>query len=277
MLPSEVSDHGLHSLLNILQGVVGLGVEVPKRNTSTLWLLSREGVFTHELLHTVSAPLNHALFSLTDPHTGIIKLFVGSIGSLRVSNLSLEVVTVLGLKFTKTVPVSPLSVGINVHLHNTSFNSGFDLLVSGTRSSMHDKENRFGTVSTKLLLCVLLVLKKTLRRKLNISGLVNTVDVSKGSGDGEHTSDRSKGFVYVPNLLRTGVKLFGVNIFIVHSILLASSNSNLHLEPHFHGCHPFEVLNADSDVLFIWLLGKIKHVGREKRLAVLSEIGLIGL
>lgn len=48
-----------------------------------------------------------------------------------------------------------------------------------------------------------------------------------------------------------------------------------HLEPLLHGCNTLKVLLGGSNIPVLLLLGEINHVGREQRLAVLLEVGLI--
>mmetsp|Transcript_46552 Transcript_46552/g.141035 ORF Transcript_46552/g.141035 Transcript_46552/m.141035 type:complete len:304 (-) Transcript_46552:152-1063(-) len=184
---------------------------------------------------------------------------------------------IFGLKGTKTIPVGPLGISINVHLNNTILHSKGNLLIGGSRSSMHDEENGLVRFRAELLLGKGLVLAKALWLKRNIARLVHTMDVTKCSSNREHVANLGESLVHRPNLLRGSVELFRINILVADTILLSASDANLHLEPHLHADHALEVLLANSDVLLIRLLRKVKHVGGEERLAILGEILLISL
>lgn len=134
-----------------------------------------------------------------------------------------------------------------------------------------------GGFTSQFLAHMLLVLTQKFGVKFDISGLVNTMDVSESSGDTEVWADGIQGRVDLPDVLRLSVELGVIDSGIIDAVLLATGNANLHLEPEANGGHPFEVLLADSDVLLLALLGKVKHVRGEERFLVLLEIGLISL
>jgi hypothetical protein len=63
--------------------------------------------------------------------------------------------------------------------------------------------------------------------KLNISGLVDTVNVAEGGGYGEVGGDWRQGLVDVEDVLRLGIKRVVVDILIVNTILFTASDTNL--------------------------------------------------
>jgi len=127
-----------------------------------------------------------------------------------------------------------MSVSVNVHLHATVGNSGVDLGLSRARSSVEDEEavdkrreagvslctgKRYtpsvasrenvhgeGVLRLKLLVAVSLVLGEELGLEDNVSGLVDTVDVSEGGGDRESGGDGEEGVVDVEDVLGLGVE-----------------------------------------------------------------------
>ena len=62
------------------------------------------------------------------------------------------------------------------------------------------------------------------------------------------------------NLLRLGVEGFSLDGGVVDAIFLTTGDTDLHLQPHLHGGHPLEVLDAGRDVLLVKLLGQVQHV-----------------
>ena len=73
------------------------------------------------------------------------------------------------------------------------------------------------------------------------------------------------------NLLRLGVEGFSLDGGVVDAVLLTTGDADLHLQPHLHGGHPLEVLDAGGDVLLVKLLGQVQHVAGEQGLVVLLE------
>ena len=67
---------------------------------------------------------------------------------------------------------------------------------------------------------------KKFRVKLDITGLVDAVDVSKTSSNGEVWGDRGERLVNGENIFRLGVEGVVINIFVVDTILLAASNAD---------------------------------------------------
>ena len=64
--------------------------------------------------------------------------------------------------------------------------------------------------------------------QLRVARRVDSVHVAESSGDSEATAlHRGEGFVYSLDLLRLCVQLRRVNTLVVHTILLAASDSKL--------------------------------------------------
>ena len=78
---------------------------------------NRQKISCGELKFQSKSPL-----SRRDPQrkiTYIVVFFVGLVSSFRISNLFLKIVVVLSLKFLNTLPITPLSISINIHLNNS--------------------------------------------------------------------------------------------------------------------------------------------------------------
>ena len=272
--------HGSLDCVHTLRGSGGNGVgglEVVNGGGSSLGHLGGVGILGVELLDGNFASLNHGLLGLAKPDTGVVELLVGLVGASGVANLPLEVVVLVSLERTKAVPVGPLSVGIDVHLDDTILDGGGNLLVGGARSTVHDEVDGLLLVGAELLLGEGLVLAKSLGLERDIAGLVDAMDVAERGGDGEHVADLGEGLVHGPDLLGGGVELLGINILVVDTVLLATSDTDLHLEPDLHLDKALKVLDADGNVLFIRLLTEIKHVRGVEGLSVLLVVGLVGL
>merc|ERR1719413_6116 len=106
-----------------------LRLEVIHRNRTSFRNLSFKLALTTKTLHTNTNPLNHTLLSLTNPYPRIIKFLVRLIRSSRITNLSLQIIMLISFKRTKTIPVSPLGISINIHFYDTIFHSSFDFFL----------------------------------------------------------------------------------------------------------------------------------------------------
>jgi hypothetical protein len=124
---------------------------------------------------------------------------------------------------------------------------------------------------------MVLVFTQKFRVKLDISRLVNTVDVSESSGDAKVGANGTQGRVDVPDIFWLSVELGVIYTGVVDTVFLTAGDTDLHLEPKAEGGHAFKVLDAGGDIVLLALLGKIKHMRGEERLLVLLEIGFIGL
>lgn len=83
--------------------------------------------------------LDKSLFTFPNPDSGVVLLLVGLVGALGITNLSHEVVLLLEDEVTDTAEVSPLGVGVNVHLNDTVDNSLSDLILGRTGTTVEDE------------------------------------------------------------------------------------------------------------------------------------------
>lgn len=128
---------------------------------------------------------------------------------------------------------------------------------------MEDEEDGLVILGASLLLDVLLVLGKETGLELDVAGLVDTVDVTEASGDGEEGRDLGESLEDLVDVLGLGVERVVVNVLVVDTILLTTSDTDFHLEPLLHGGSALEVLLGGLDVVVNLLLRQINHVGRE--------------
>jgi hypothetical protein len=129
-----------------------------------------------------------------------------------------------------------------------------------------------------LFFCVVLLLDKRLMLaeefwvKLDITRLVDTMDVTEASSDAEVGRNLGEGSPNVVDVFRLGVERVVVDIFVVDTVLFATSDANFlsnrinpglvgrgygrtyHLEPLLHWCSTLQVfgcgLNVPIDSLF---------------------------
>lgn len=111
----------------------------------------------------------------------------------------------------------------------------------------------------------------------NVSGLVDTVNITERSGNAEVGTNSAEGLVDVIDVGRLGIQTLLVNTGVINAILLTASDTDLHLEPETERGHTLEVLLANLNILLFGLLGKVQHVRGEEGLAVLLVVRFIGL
>jgi hypothetical protein len=259
-------------------------------------------------------------------------LLVWLVLAVWVTDLGHDVVLLVEDVVTDTEQVSPLQVyrivsivdylealveeltSVEVDLDNTVGDGIRELLLGGTRSTVEDEEDWLVVLGTDLLLDVQLVLAEKLWVQLDVTWLVDTVDVTETSGDGEVWGNWGESVVDSKDILWLSVKGVVVNILVVDTILLTTSDTDLlgesqslfaenmlnpsrarsspmsslgskkknqietyHLEPLLHWGSTLKVLSGGLNVEVDLLLGEIDHVRREKWLAVLSEVLLISV
>lgn len=141
---------------------------------------------------------------------------------------------------------------------------------------MHDEVERLVRVGAELLLGVGLVLAEALRLQGDVAGFIDTVDVAKGGGDGEHFANGREGLVDGVDLLGRRVELFGIDGLVVDAVLLTAGDADLHLEPDVHLDEALKVLFANGNVFLVGFFRQIKHVAAEERFAVLRVEFLVG-
>lgn len=91
---------------------------------------------------------------------------------------------------------------------------------------MEDEEDGLVLLGSNGVLDVLLVLAEELWVKLDVAGLVDTVDVTETSGDGEEGGDGGEGLVDGKDVLGLGVEGVVVNILVVDSVLLTTGDTD---------------------------------------------------
>jgi len=70
--------------------------------------------------------------------------------------------------------VSPLAISVYIHLYNTVLDSGLDLFLGRSGSSVEDKVDGERVLRLELLVSVLLVLREELGLELNVSDALAT-------------------------------------------------------------------------------------------------------
>ena len=130
--------------------------------------------------------------------------------------------------------------------------------------------------------------------ELDITGLVDAVDVTESGSDGEVGRNGGQSLVDGKDVLGLGVKRVVVDILVVDTILLTSSDTNFlgilsvffsklmilkthHLKPLLHRRGTLKVLGSGLNVEVDFLLTQVNHVAGEERLAVFLEVCLISI
>jgi len=70
--------------------------------------------------------------------------------------------------------VGPLAISVYIHLDNTVLDSGLDLFLGRSRSSVEDEVDGERVLRLELLVSVLLVLREELGLELNVSDTLAT-------------------------------------------------------------------------------------------------------
>lgn len=151
------------------------------------------------------------------------------------------------------------------------------LLLAGAGATVEDEEDGLVVVGLDGGLDVGLVLAEKLGVQLDVTGLVDTVDVTETGSDGEVGGDGGEGVVDLEDILGLGVEGVVVDILVVDTVLLTTGDTNLHLKPLLHGSSTLEVLGGGLDVPGDLLLRQIDHVRREEGLAGGLEVSLVGI
>lgn len=211
-----------------------------------------------------------------DPDTRVELLLVGLVSSLGVTDGGHKVVLVLQDIVTDTLDVGELGISVNVDLDDTALDTSTELVDRGTGTTVEDEENGLVVGGLELLLNIGLVLTQKSGLELDVTGLVDTVDVTESGGNGEVRGNGGELTVDIPDVLGLSVELGVGDVRVVDTVFLTTSDTDLHLDPDLHGNGTLAVLLNLSNVLLLGLLGQVKHVRREKRLTVNLEVGLIG-
>lgn len=87
------------------------------------------------------------------------------------------------------------------------------------------------TLALQLFTSEFLVLAQQFRSEDDVSGLVDTVDVTEGGGDGEVGGDGGQGLVDVEDFVWLGVQGVVVGTSVVDTVLLTTGQADFHFEP----------------------------------------------
>ena len=101
-------------------------------------------------------------------------LTYGLVSTVGVTNLGLEVVLVLQEVVSVALHIRPLAISVDVHLYNTVLDSGLDLFLGRSRSSVEDEVDGERVLRLELLVSVLLVLREELGLELDVSDTLAT-------------------------------------------------------------------------------------------------------
>jgi hypothetical protein len=96
---------------------------------------------------------------------------------------------------------------------------------------LRDHSQRLGVGLANLLSSVLLVVTKEFGSESDVSGLVDTVNISETGSDGEVGGDGVESSVDIVDVRGLSVEGSVVGVRVVDTILLTTSDTNLHLEP----------------------------------------------
>lgn len=91
---------------------------------------------------------------------------------------------------------------------------------------MENQEDWLILLCSNGILDILLVLAEELWVKLDVSWLIDTVNVTETSSDGEVGGNWGQSLVDGKNILGLSVERVVVNIFIVNTILLSTSDTD---------------------------------------------------
>lgn len=92
---------------------------------------------------------------------------------------------------------------------------------------MEDEEDGLVLLGLELLLDVGLVLGEELGVQADVAGLVHTVDITETSGNGEVGGDGGEGLVDGQDVLGLGVQGVVVDVLVVDTVLLTTSDTDL--------------------------------------------------
>lgn len=153
-------------------------------------------------------------------------LLVWLVLSIWVADLLHDVVLLGQDVVSDTGEVCVLEVGVEVDLDDTVADGVDELLLGGAGSTVEDEEDGLVLLGSDGVLDVLLVLAEELGVELDVTWLVDTVDVTEAGGDGEEWGDGGEGLVDGKDVLGLGVEGVVVNILVVDSVLLTTGDTD---------------------------------------------------
>jgi hypothetical protein len=137
-----------------------------------------------------------------------------------------------------------LEISVEVDLDDSIRDGIKELLLRRSRPTVEDEENWLLFLSSDGVLNKLLVLAEELWVKLDISWLVHTVDITETSGDREVRGNWLESLVNGKDILRLGVEGVVVDILVVDTVLLTTSNTD------FLKALGYRLLHRNGDVPF---------------------------
>mmetsp|Transcript_13875 Transcript_13875/g.33341 ORF Transcript_13875/g.33341 Transcript_13875/m.33341 type:complete len:389 (+) Transcript_13875:340-1506(+) len=182
---------------------------------------------------------------------------------------------VLGLEFLDTFPVTPLCVSVDVHFDDTIANRLLDIRHIRTRATMEHKHDGLlvcWCAITQLLRNVVLCTVQNLGLQLNVSGRVNTVNVSKSSSNREGRRDGSERLVHLVDLLRLRVQVLNGSVRVVDAIFFPTSDAQFHFQQDSDLGHAFQVVLADFNIFLNRLFRQVNHVTGEQGFAMILKV-----
>jgi len=157
-------------------------------------------------------------------------LLVWLVGAVWVTDLGVDVLLLVDHVVADTLSVGVLEVSVEVDLDDTVGDGVLVLLLAGTGTSVENEENWLLLLGTGLLLDVLLVLLEKLWVELDVTWLVDTVNVTETSGDGEVWGDLGEGLVDLVDVLWLSVEGVVVDRLVVDTVLLTTGDTDLLLK-----------------------------------------------
>mmetsp|Transcript_130347 Transcript_130347/g.316665 ORF Transcript_130347/g.316665 Transcript_130347/m.316665 type:complete len:306 (-) Transcript_130347:343-1260(-) len=234
-----------------------------------------EPVDTVQVLHRLDEAVGHRLLAGAQRHARVVILLVWLLGALGVADLSLQVALLSLVELQQALPVGPLCVRVHIHLYHAVGYCLVNVGLLGSRTAVEDKEE--GLLNAELATEVLLKRVEEVRLELHVARLVHAVDVSEGCSNCELVRDRRQRVPHQFRVLWRGIELVTRDTRVVHAILYAASNANLHLQDQVHGRHFLKIFGTNCHVLLVGLLGEVEHVRAEERLAMGLEVFCVSL
>jgi hypothetical protein len=153
-------------------------------------------------------------------------LLVWLILTIWVTNLLRDVVLLVQDIVSNTSQVGVLQIGIQVDLDDTVADGILKFLLGRSGSTVEDQEDWLVLLRLGLILDILLVLGEELWVELDVSWLVHTVDVTETSGNREVWGDWGELVVNGKDIFWLSIKGVVVDILVVDTILLTTSDTN---------------------------------------------------
>jgi hypothetical protein len=119
-----------------------------------------------------------------------------------------------------------LQICVKVDFDDTVSNGVRVFLLARARTAVENEEDGFVFFCVVLLLDICLMLGEQFRVELDVTGLVDTVDVAKTSSDAEVGGDLGEGGPDVVDIFWLCVERVVVDVLVIDTVLLAPSDTN---------------------------------------------------